>query len=62
MGYTEALGQFEHMVLTAVYLQDGGGFTATITDKVCELSSRRLYMGNRFRFTWPVVTARSGRL
>ena len=48
MGKPESLGQFEQLVLTAVYLLHGQGYTVTITEKVDELAGRRVLIGGVF--------------
>ena len=44
----ETLGQFELLVLTAVYLLRGQGYTVNITEKVDELAGRRVLIGGVF--------------
>src|SRR5947209_3272427 len=44
----ESLGQFEQLVLTAVYLLRGQGYTVNITEKVDELAGRRVLIGGVF--------------
>src|SRR5690349_14566536 len=44
----ETLGQFELLVLTAVYLLHGQGYTVNITEKVDELAGRRVLIGGVF--------------
>jgi DNA-binding PadR family transcriptional regulator len=41
----ETLGQFEQLVLTAAYLLRGKGYSVTITDKVNEMSPKRVMLG-----------------
>ena len=48
MERTESLGQFEQLVLTAVYLLRGQGYTVNITEKVDELAGRRVLIGGVF--------------
>ena len=45
METTESLGQFEQLVLTAAYLLRGEGYSVTITDKVAEMSAKRVMLG-----------------
>ena len=48
MERTASLGQFEQLVLTAVYLLHGQGYTVNITEKVDELAGRRVLIGGVF--------------
>jgi DNA-binding PadR family transcriptional regulator len=41
----EVLGQFEQLVLTAAYLLGEEGYTVNITDKVNEISPKRVMFG-----------------
>jgi PadR family transcriptional regulator len=41
----ETLGTFEQKVLTAAYLLQGEGYTVNITDKVNEMSDKRVLFG-----------------
>jgi DNA-binding PadR family transcriptional regulator len=41
----ESLGPFEIRVLTATYLLGGKGYSVTITDKVNEMSPKRVLLG-----------------
>ena len=41
----ESVGQFEQVVLTAVHLLGGDGYSVSITDKVAELQKKRISQG-----------------